>query len=72
MPKTASGRERWQNSIPVSTLLNDNLDIIYIAYGTCFDGILPGDQKLRRIAAIAKAVLSDDASGAPVTALPSP
>jgi hypothetical protein len=65
-------RSGWQNSIPVNKLLNDNLDIIYIAYGTCFDGVLSGDQKLQRIAAIADAVLTDYFSGAPVTALPAP
>ena len=62
----------WQDSIPVNKLLNDNLDIIYIAYGTCFDGVLSGDLKLQRIAAIAAAVLKDYFSGVPVTALPFP
>ncbi|HVZ65015.1 MAG TPA: hypothetical protein VG838_13535 [Opitutaceae bacterium] len=65
-------RSGWQNSIPANKLLNDNLDIIYIAYGTCFDGVLSGDQKLQRIAAIADAVLADYASDVPVMALPSP
>ena len=65
-------RNGWQNSIPVNKLLNDNLDIIYIAYGTCFDGVLSGDQKLQRIAAIANAVLTDYFSGSAVTALPPP
>jgi hypothetical protein len=65
-------RSGWQDSIPVNKLLNDNLDIIYIAYGTCFDGVLSGDQKLQRIAAIADAALADYASGAPATARPSP
>lgn len=65
-------RSGWQSSIPVNKLLNDNLDIIYVAYGTCFDGVLSGDQKLQRIAAIADAVLTDYFSGAAVTALPSP
>jgi len=62
----------WQVSIPANKLLSDNLDIIYIAYGTCFDGVLSADQKLQRIAAIAAAVLGDYFSGQPVTARPSP
>jgi len=65
-------RNGWQSSIPVNKLLNDNLDIIYIAYGTCFDGVLSGDQKLQRIARISAAVLTDYFSERSVTALPSP
>jgi hypothetical protein len=65
-------RNGWQNSIPVNKLLNDNLDIIYIAYGTCFDGVLSGDKKLQRIASISAAVLTDYFSDRSVTAFPSP
>ena len=52
-------RQGWQISVPVTKLLNDNLDIFYIAYGTCFDGVLSGDQKLQHIALIAESVLRE-------------
>ena len=65
-------RHAWQASIPVDKLLNDNLDIIYVAYGTCFDGVLSGDGKLQRISSIASSVVADSLSGRPLTGLPQP
>lgn len=62
-------RSGWQDSIPANKLLNDNLDIVY---GTCFEGVLSGEQKLQRIAAIADAVLTAYFPGTAVTALPPP
>lgn len=65
-------RHGWQKATPADKLLNDNLDIFYIAYGSCFDGVLSGDMKLQRIAAIAVSVLKDYFSAPPIYALPIP
>jgi hypothetical protein len=38
-------------------LRNDTNDMFYVAYGTCFDGVLTNDLKLLELSAFAKEIL---------------